>query len=401
MHGFASQARTLLSGVPALERSVRDAEATVWMPIGEDTIAVLHLVAPCDVGGLERVVQALATGQRGAGHRVSVVAVLRNGREGHPFVRALSEAGVDVVPLHLPPRAYLNERSAVDEICRRIRPDVVHTHGYHVDVVDAGVARRHRVPTVTTVHGFTGGDLKNRIYEGLQRRAFHRFDAVVAVSRPLAGELARAGVPAARLHVVPNAWPGGAPPLPRDHARRRLAVPEERFHVGWVGRLTREKGADLLLAAAGLLGDLPVAVSLLGDGRLRPQFEALAARRGLGERVRWLGNLPDAGQLFCAFDVFVLSSRTEGTPIVLFEAMAAGTPIVATAVGGVPDVVSSHEALLVPPDDPGALAAAIRCVHADSAAAVARARRARERLVSEFAPAPWLARYERIYRSVG
>ena len=171
--------------------------------------------------------------------------------------------------------------------------------------------------------------------------------------------------------------------------------------MGWVGRLTREKGADLLLAAAGLLGDLPVAVSLLGDGRLRPQFEALAARRGLGERVRWLGNLPDAGQLFCAFDVFVLSSRTEGTPIVLFEAMAAGTPIVATAVGGVPDVVSSHEALLVPPDDPGALAAAIRCVHADSAAAVARARRARERLVSEFAPAPWLARYERIYRSVG
>src|SRR2546428_526136 len=235
MHGFASQARTLLSGVPALERSVRAAEATVWMPIGKDTVAVLTSGAPWEVGGLERVVQALATGQGGAGHRVSVVAVLRNGREGHPFVRALSEAGVDVVPLHLPPRAYLNERSAVDEICRRIRPDVVHTHGYHVDVVDAGVARRHRVPTVTTVHGFTGGDLKNRIYEGLQRRAFHRFDAVVAVSRPLAGELARAGVPAARLHVGPNAWPGGAPPLPRDHARWRLARPEERFPVGWGG----------------------------------------------------------------------------------------------------------------------------------------------------------------------
>src|SRR2546428_12256366 len=220
MHGFASQARTLLSGVPALERSVRDAEATVWMPIGEDTIAVLHLVAPCDVGGLERVVQALATGQRGAGHRVSVVAVLRNGREGHPFVRALSEAGVDVVPLHLPPRAYLNERSAVDEICRRIRPDVVHTHGYHVDVVDAGVARRHRVPTVTTVHGFTGGDLKNRIYEGLQRRGFHRFDAVVGAARPPAGGPARGGGPARPPPGGPHGRAGGGPPPAAGHRRR-------------------------------------------------------------------------------------------------------------------------------------------------------------------------------------
>src|SRR2546428_14078065 len=67
MHGFASQARTLLSGVPALERSVRDAEATVWMPIGEDTIAVLHLVAPCDVGGLGRVVQPRAARWRAPG----------------------------------------------------------------------------------------------------------------------------------------------------------------------------------------------------------------------------------------------------------------------------------------------------------------------------------------------
>src|SRR5256712_4803723 len=202
MDRVASQARALVRGVAGLERLVRDGEAKVLMPIGEDTIAVLHLVAPCDVGGLERVVQALATGQRGAGHRVSVVAVLRNGREGHPFVRALSEAGVDVVPLHLPPRAYLNERSAVDEICRRIRPDVVHTHGYHVDVVDAGVARRHRVPTVTTVHGFTGGDLKNRIYEGLQRRGCPPLHALVAVSGPLARAPARAGGPAARPHLV-------------------------------------------------------------------------------------------------------------------------------------------------------------------------------------------------------
>jgi glycosyltransferase involved in cell wall biosynthesis len=120
----------------------------------------------------------------------------------------------------------------------------------------------------------------------------------------------------------------------------------------------------------------------------------------LADQVRWCGAVSDAAQLFKGFDVFVLSSRTEGTPIVLFEAMAAGTPIVATSVGGVPDVVSSREALLVPPDDPGALADAVRRVWADPVAAAARARRARERLETGFALAPWLASYDRIYRSL-
>jgi glycosyltransferase involved in cell wall biosynthesis len=157
----------------------------------------------------------------------------------------------------------------------------------------------------------------------------------------------------------------------------------------------------VLLAALPTLADLPLVVSVVGDGRRRHQLQETAARLGLGDRVRWLGNVADAGRLFAAFDVFALSSRTEGTPIVLFEAMAASTPIVAAAVGGVPDVVSSDEAVLVGADDPAALARAIRSVRADPAAAADRARRARERLAREFAPGPWLEQYERIYRSVG
>ena len=365
---------------------------------------MLHLIAPGDVGGAERVVHALASGQRRAGHRVTVGAVLSNGADhrSHPFLAPLERAGVETILLRVPPRAYRRERSACVELCRRLRPDVVHTHGIRVDVVDAAVARRAGMPTVTTVHGFTGGDFKMWVYERLWRRALRGFDAVVAVSRPLARDLERTGVPPGRLHAVPNAWPADdLPPFPRYEARQQLAVPDGRFHVGWVGRLTPEKGADVLLAALPLLADLPVVVSVVGDGRGRPQLQAAAARLGLGDRVRWLGNVAAAGRLFTAFDVFALSSRTEGTPIVLFEAMATSTPIVASAVGGVPDVLAPQEALLVGPDDPAALAQAIRAVHADPAAAADRARRAQQRLGSEFAPGPWLERYERIYRSVG
>ena len=369
-----------------------------------DRLSVLHLIAPGDVGGAERVVHALASGQRRAGHRVTVGAVLSNGADhrSHPFLAPLERAGVETILLRVPPRAYRRERSACVELCRRLRPDVVHTHGIRVDVVDAAVVRRAGMPTVTTVHGFTGGDFKMWVYERLWRRALRGFDAVVAVSRPLARDLERTGVPPGRLHAVPNAWPADdLPPFPRYEARQQLAVPDGRFHVGWVGRLTPEKGADVLLAALPLLADLPVVVSVVGDGRGRPQLQAAAARLGLGDRVRWLGNVAAAGRLFTAFDVFALSSRTEGTPIVLFEAMATGTPIVASAVGGVPDVLAPQEALLVGPDDPAALAQAIRAVHADPGAAAERARRAQQRLGSEFAPGPWLERYERIYRSVG
>ena len=99
-----------------------------------------------------------------------------------------------------------------------------------------------------------------------------------------------------------------------------------------------------------------------------------------------------------AFDAWVLSSRTEGTPVTLFEAVAAGVPVVATRVGGVPDVVGEGEAILVPPEDPEALAAAIRAVHASPLAAAARADRASRRVATEFAAAPWLDAYDRAYR---
>jgi glycosyltransferase involved in cell wall biosynthesis len=177
-------------------------------------------------------------------------------------------------------------------------------------------------------------------------------------------------------------------------------VPEGVFHVGWVGRLGREKGADVLLDALALAPDLPLVASIVGAGREEAALRAQAEALGVADRVRWHGLIGEAGPLFSAFDAFVLSSRTEGTPIALFEAMEAGVPVVATAVGGVPDVVSPAEALLVPPEDPARLAEALRAVRGDPAAAAARARAAATRLREVFGADPWLDRYEEIYRQV-
>jgi glycosyltransferase involved in cell wall biosynthesis len=118
---------------------------------------------------------------------------------------------------------------------------------------------------------------------------------------------------------------------------------------------------------------------------------------GLTDRISWRGVVSDAPRLMSAFDVFVLSSRTEGTPISLLEAIHAGVPIVATVVGGVPDVVSAKEAVLVESETPPALADALRRVHDDRAAAATRAASATKRLETDFAIAPWVDAYEKIY----
>jgi glycosyltransferase involved in cell wall biosynthesis len=331
---------------------------------------------------------------------VHLLAVVDPGEADHPIVAPLTNAGVEVRVLEVPARAYLRERAVMRELCGSIRPDVVHTHGYRPDLVDGSVARSLGIATVATVHGFIRGSWKGRVYEWLQRWSYRRFDAVAAVSRPQVAELAAAGVPPGRIHHLPNAWAVHAPPLPAAEARARLGVPEGVFHVGWVGRLGREKGADVLLDALALVPDLPVVASIVGAGREEAALRAQAEALGVAHRVRWHGLIAEAGPLFSAFDAFVLSSRTEGTPIALFEAMEAGAPVVATSVGGVPDVVSPAEALLVPPEDPARLAEALRAVRGDPAAAAARARAAATRLREVFGADPWLDRYEEIYRQV-
>ncbi len=280
-----------------------------------------------------------------------------------------------------------------------LRPDVVHTHGYRPDVVDSGVARSMGVPTVTTVHGFTRGRGRGRIYEWIQRRWYRRFDAVVAVSAPQRAELIESGVRPKRIHLVQNAWKPAAPPLTRAEARAALGLEADARIVGWVGRLSPEKGPEVMVEALAACDATDLSVSVIGAGRMEPELGALADERGVATRIRWHGVVPDAGRYLAAFDVLLMTSWTEGTPIVLLEAMAAGAPIVTTSVGGIPDVVSDREAVLASAGDVGGLARAITEVLENPEAADVRCREARRRLERDFAVEPWVQRYRDIYSS--
>lgn len=364
-------------------------------------MVILHLFAPAAIGGLERVVQTLTAGLHSQGHAVHVAAVVEDSDGdlgGGRFASQLT-SGIAVHTIAVPRHGYGRERTSVASLCRTLHPDVVHTHGYRPDVVDSGVARQAGIPVVSTVHGFTGGGWRMRIYERLQRLALRRCAAVVVVSHELARALVRSGVAGDRVHVIPNAWDGAAP-VSRAAARRALGLPSEAFVVGWVGRLSAEKGPDVLLEALPDLQDLDITVSMIGDGPLALSLRQERHFLGLDELVRMHGDVPEAGRLFTAFDVFVLSSRTEGTPIVLLEAMAAGVPIVATAVGGVLDLLGPDCAWLIGPDDPPQLATALRAVRAQPAVARVRSAAAYDRVRAEYRPEPWVQRYIGVYDRV-
>jgi glycosyltransferase involved in cell wall biosynthesis len=329
-----------------------------------------------------------------------VAAVLApNEALNHPFVTGLKKLGIPVTPVVVGARSYLKEYRSLRALVAQLQPMIVHTHGYHADLIGGAVTRAHRLPAVSTVHGFLGVPLRNQVYERMQLIALRHVDAALAVSRPLVDRLAKAGVASDKIHFVPNGYTPVAPNLTRDAARQKLGLTGSAPIAGWVGRLSREKGADVILDAIAACKP-PWHLSMIGDGPERERLRKRAADLGISDRVTWHGSVPSAGTLFCAFDAFVLSSRTEGTPIVLFEAMHSDVPIVATRVGGVPDVVSSAEALLVPTEEPAMIASALWELLSEPAATKQRSLLARERVIRDFGVNAWAASINDIYRSI-
>lgn len=353
---------------------------------------VAHVIAPAPVGGAEQVVLDLTEALVQEGVEAHLIPLLDQDADRHPFLDAVSSR-VPTHPVRVPPRAYRQERARVRALLRELGIGVVHTHGYRADVIGGSAARAEGAATVSTAHGFTGGGVRNRLYEWMQRHALRKCDGVVAVSEPLREVLVAKGVADSRITVIPNARGAPREVLDRTEARRSLGLSESGFEVGWVGRMSREKGPDVMLDAlvwAVESGRVPsLAATFVGDGRERAGLEERSHTGVLEGRVRWLGRVPNASRYLPAFDVLVLSSRSEGTPIVALEAMALGVPLVATHVGGVPHLVGSGSALLVQPESPQELGEAIVAVLEDREGASQRAEVARHRVEERHSPESW------------
>ena len=333
-------------------------------------LSVLLVESGRSVGGTERVVWELATRLPAA--RFAVRVWLSRAPGVDELARALAAAGVPVERLdEVDSRWDAAGMARTWWRLRRARPDLLHVH--HVwpaaDRYLVALAQLAGTPCVVITEHIVGRS-HSRGQRALKRRELARADAVTAVCGAVADTLVRDyGVPRDRVRVVAN---GAEPP---DEAREAPAARawRERFAASparplWVvaGRLEEQKGLDVLLAALAEVTrrNLAFTLAIAGEGSCRGALERRAEELGLTGRVHFLGTLDDAGSLLAAADVVLLPSRWEGLPLVLLEALVRARPVVASAVGGVPEVLADgvHGAL-VPPGEPVALADALERLH--------------------------------------
>jgi glycosyltransferase involved in cell wall biosynthesis len=243
--------------------------------------------------------------------------------------------------------------------------DLVDAHFAHPDSAAAvRIAERLRLPCVVSLRGSDiHRDLGRPALRPLILDTLARAAAVIAVAEPLAEEIRAAGVPAGKIHVIDNGVDQDLfRPVDRADARRRLGLPPEPPHLVAVGKLVPVKGFDLLLDAFSRIGG-EARLCIVGDGPLRAELGEQASRLGVAGRVRFAGAVPHAAlpDWYGAADGFVLSSRNEGCPNVLLEALASGCPAAAAAVGQVPLILREGEnGTLSAPSDAAALAEALR-----------------------------------------
>jgi glycosyltransferase involved in cell wall biosynthesis len=261
--------------------------------------------------------------------------------------------------------------TAALELCRRERVAIWHGHDYKSNALGLLLLRVWPMRLVTTVHGWVKETRRTPLYYKIDQLCLPRYEAVICVSDDLYQRSLECGVPRQRCRVIENGI--DTEQFRRrqttEAAKARLGLPRQRFVIGGVGRLSPEKGFDLLLRAARQLVErgLDVGVIIAGEGSEKTNLERLAAELSLGERVKLLGYCGDARPVFEAMDAFALSSLREGLPNVVLEALAMETPVVATSIAGVPRlIVDGETGLLVQPGSVDALAGALERMAHDS-----------------------------------
>jgi glycosyltransferase involved in cell wall biosynthesis len=332
--------------------------------------AIAHVLTSLCVGGGERMALGLASSQVGLGHSVRVVSLEEppNGALGEQFERA----GVEIVRVPKRPAGWDPTLTArLTRALRRARATIVHTHN-PLPLVYATMAGR--LAGARVVHSKHGAhpDAWHRIWlRRIGAAATHAFVAVSTATAQAALELRE--VAPSKLRVVANGVDiemFARDPVVRAAERGRWRVNERCFVIGTVGRMAEVKNHPLLVRAVAPLLCAETVLVIAGAGPELARTAALCDELGVTEHVRFLGEVSDVPAVLSGLDVFALSSRTEGMPMALVEAMAASLPVVATSVGGVPEVVADGiSGFHVPPDDEHAMRARLVTLRDEGATA--------------------------------
>jgi glycosyltransferase involved in cell wall biosynthesis len=365
---------------------------------------ITHFVESLDRGGLERMVIELAKLQQCQGHRCQVVCLFERGALAHE----LDELGI---PVHACGKRLGLDLAALRrarQLVREHATEILHTHNavahYQAVLAVLGLGLRQ---VINTRHGM-GGNRRAARREWLYRRAMMGTDAVVMVCEAARDDAVERGiVPSAKTRVVPNGirvdnFPTASDAM-QERLVRRLKLPARTQLIGSVGRLNWAKNQVDLIRAFRYVHDRrsDTALVLIGDGELRAKLRECALVEGVADSVYFLGDRDDVHELLQGFDLFVLSSVSEGYSLALLEASAAALPIVATDVGGNGEIVrNGRTGRLVPPGEPLALGEAMLALLREPRKAVALGHAARAWVEQHGSLDAMAGHYARLYANV-
>ncbi len=378
-------------------------------------VRLLRVFSRLNVGGPSVHVILLAAGLEARGYDTRLVVGFETEREGN-LLGLAAEKGVECFRMQglgreIRPLLDLRSLWRLYRLMREYRPSIVHTHTAKAGLLGRVAALMARVPIVVhTYHGHVlrayFGPVKTAAFRLLETGLGRVSDVLVAVSEAVKQDLVSLGVaPASKIRVIPLGLElsGLEGELPRGRLRDDALVPEGAPLVGVVGRLVPVKDVTTFLRAARIVRQsLPECrFAVVGDGEERRQLEAEASRLGLGGAVHFHGWRRDMDGVYGGLDLVVNCSLNEGTPVALIEAMAAARPVVATRVGGTPDLLGDGaRGDLVEPRDPEALARAILGVLRSPEGREARAKEARQYVLSLHSSGRLIGDIDALYREL-
>ena len=372
-------------------------------------VRVLQVVTRLAVRGVPRHVLELATGLNPERFTVEVLAGRSEPDEGELWTeaeeRGLKTWFVPALQRAVNPVADAKAHAMISHRIRQGQYDIVHTHISKAGILGRLAARRQDVPVVVhTYHGrvqeMQGRSLKSRLFRACEQGAARWSDLLIAVSQATVQQCLDSGIGRPdQYRVIYN---GIDLPHFLDYQRgtRPIAGPAGFPVIGTIGSLTAEKGIDVLLRAMpGLLGRHPrLQLCVIGDGPLRSQLQEIARELGIGEQAHFPGIVTDVRTWLAHLDVLVAPSLREGLPTVLLEGMALERPVVASRVGGVPEIVDDGvSGLLVPAGAPDELGQAIDLMLRDEGKRLEMGRAGRERVVERFGLEEMLRQTESAY----
>ena len=366
---------------------------------------ILHFISSSGLFGAEGVLLSLARHSKEKGIFSLICCLTQEGIERVELAEVAKEIGFPVEVVSCRGRLDLQVISNLKAVLEKHHINLIHSHGYKSNFYALWVGRRLKIPVVATVHGWTGETMALKIYEAMDLVWLRFFTRIVAVSSIIKKRLLRSGIGSSRVQLITNGIdtdffnPVGC----NDWAGKRWDLKERVPVIGTAGRLNKEKGHIYLFQAAkSVCKNYPKAVFfIIGDGPLRDELNDYVEENGLTQNVIFAGIQRDLPSLYSLMDIYVSPSLTEGIPLVILEAMAMERPVVATSVGGVPQIIKDNKnGELIPAKDPAALAKAITDLWKDPKKRLRMARAARKWVEKNYSRETMGDRYLKLYHEI-